>query len=147
MSVKLKNQDTLTERDLGYCRLVLRADNVLVMYCDEDTTFDENHLKVVVKVTGEMTNGTKCGNLIIAGKYSSVTSEARDFIATDEAIKYTLAEVYVIQSLAQRILGNFYLKFYKPRVPTKIFTDIQKAEKWLSHQLKRMDSLSKTPVS
>jgi hypothetical protein len=126
-----KELKTGVEIDLGHSRLVLRPDGILVMYCDEDTIYEVEQIKEVVEATGKLTGGKKCAQLTIAGKYSSVTRETRDFIATDEAVKYTSAEAYVIQSLAQRILGNFYLKFYTPKVPTRVFTDVEKAEEWL----------------
>jgi len=134
-----KEKETVVgvEQNLGHSKLVLRPDGILVMYCDDDTIYEVEQIKEVVEITGQMTGGKKCAQLTIAGKYSSVTSECRDFIATDEAVKYTLAEAYVIQSLAQRILANFYLKFYTPKVPTKVFTDMLKAEQWLQQILKK----------
>lgn len=131
MTGKEKTIDTIAETDLGHSKLVLRSDGILVMYCDEETVYDVAHIKEIIEATGKMTGGKKCAQLTMAGKYSSVSREARDFVATDEAVKYTSCEAYVIQSLAQRILGNFYLKFYTPKVPTRIFTNLEKAEEWL----------------
>jgi hypothetical protein len=38
----------------------------------------------------------------------------------------------VIKILGQRILGNFYIKFQKPMIPTKIFNNHEDALEWLN---------------
>lgn len=119
------------EIDLGHSKLILRSDNVLELICDDDTIYDVTIIKQVAVETGKLTGGKKCMQLTIAGKYSTISKEGREYAATEEAVEFTIAEAYVIQSLAQRILGNFYLKFNKPKVPTRLFTDKDKAEKWL----------------
>jgi hypothetical protein len=42
-----------------------------------------------------------------------------------------VADAFVIDSLAQRILGNFYLKFNKPQFPTRFFNSKEEALIWL----------------
>ena len=47
--------------------------------------------------------------------------------------KNTLADALVINSLAHKILANFYMKMNKPVKPTKIFTSQKKAVDWLKN--------------
>jgi hypothetical protein len=131
MKIATNDFSIISESDQGNCRLLYKSDGIMELQCDDDFVFDVEHIKMLVEKRGEMSNKHKFLQLTIAGKYSSVTKEGRDFMATEENLKYTLAEAIVIQSLAQRILGNFYLKFNKPKVPTRIFTDKAKAEIWL----------------
>lgn len=41
------------------------------------------------------------------------------------------AEAFVIKSVPQRLLGNFYMRNLKPIVPAKVFTEKEEATKWL----------------
>ena len=58
---------------------------------------------------------------------------------------FTLADSFVIHSLAQKILANFYLKISKPVLPTKVFNKPDEAEAWLqtldAEELQRMHKL------
>ena len=128
-----ENNAVISEAEFDHSKLILRADGILEMHCSDDAIFDTSHIQELVSKIGVMTNGKKCKQITIAGAYTSVTKEGREYMATDEAVLFTTVEAYVIQSLAQRILGNFYLKFNKPKVPTKMFTDREKAEKWLKN--------------
>jgi len=83
-----------------------------------------------------ITNNTKYVNLIIMQKYSSADHEARDYVGTEEAMALRIADAFVITSLPQRIVGNFYLNFNKPKVPTRFFTSEEEAEKWLRQFIK-----------
>ncbi len=131
MQLTYNKPEIKAEIDLGHSKLVFRSDNVLEMICDDDAVYDVKNIRQIILETGKLTGGKKCMQLTIAGKYSTVSKEGREYAATEEAVEFTIAEAYVIQSLAQRILGNFYLKFNKPKVPTRLFTDKDKAEKWL----------------
>jgi hypothetical protein len=61
----------------------------------------------------------------------TVTPEAREFAASEEASKNRIAEAILVNSVATRLTANFYIRFNKPRTPTRIFTDEQKAIEWL----------------
>jgi len=45
--------------------------------------------------------------------------------------KYKIADAFIIHTLSQKIIANFYLKIQKPVVPTKFFSNSMDAEKWL----------------
>ncbi len=77
----------------------------------------------------------KYPNLITVGKYTSVTKAARDFAASGEANVFTIADAYVLHSFHQKILGNFFMTFNKPKVPVKFFDDEKEAVQWLKKHL------------
>lgn len=117
--------------DLVHSTVCLRKDGILEIVCSDDTIMEVHHIREVLKATNEIGNGKRFPTITMAGKYTTVTKEAREFMATKEAVQFSIVEAYVIQSLAQKILANFYLKFNKPPVKTKIFTDKTKAILWL----------------
>jgi hypothetical protein len=57
-------------------------------------------------------------------------AEVMDFIA-NVANKHGKADAFVIHSLPQKILGNFFLKFKQPSIPTKFFSSEKSAIEWL----------------
>lgn len=92
------------------------------------TAKDSNEM---VEAAGKLGNFKKMPVLIIAGKGSLADKETREFAASKEGTKYASAVAFVIKSLAQKILGNAYLKINKPVVPTALFDNEEKAVKWL----------------
>jgi hypothetical protein len=60
----------------------------------------------------------------------SVTTEARKYMASVGAMGVT-AGALITGSQISRAIGNIFLAIDKPAVPTKLFTDEQKAREWL----------------
>lgn len=68
--------------------------------------------------------------MVIAGKFSSIESDARKWFENESV--HTDVEAYVIYNLAQRILFNMYKRFRLNKHPIKAFNSIEEAEKWLN---------------
>jgi hypothetical protein len=79
----------------------------------------------------QITKGKMLPILKIPGKYSSIDNEARKFISSPEAMKYSSAEAFVTTFLPHRIIGNFYMKINKPVKPTAFFETEKQAIEWL----------------
>jgi hypothetical protein len=109
----------------------LGDDGIMYMYMREGYTVEVEDLKELVKITGELGGGKKYPNLIKGGIYTSISSEARAYSATTESNLFTLADAFVIRSMAQKLLANFYLKFDKPVSPTRFFDAEKEAIAWL----------------
>ena len=68
----------------------------------------------------------------------SATKEAQDYIARDsKVIPYRLCESVIVNNFGLRLVVDFYIKFNKPKTPTKIFTNESKALKWAIEQKER----------
>lgn len=117
--------------DLGHSVLRMRNDGIIQINFGNKTDLDVKEVREILVATGYLTKSEKVLILNIAGSQTSATSAARDFAASDEATIYTLAEAYIVNNLAQKIIGNFYVNFHKPKAPTKIFTNETDAVKWL----------------
>ena len=61
----------------------------------------------------------------------SQSAEARAELAGPAADAVSCAVALVVASPLSRMIGNFYLGFNRPRVPTRLFTDVEEAERWL----------------
>lgn len=60
----------------------------------------------------------------------TMSKEARDYAAS-QGYNYFIASACVSDSLAVRLMVNFFNKFYSNKVPFKMFGDIESAKKWL----------------
>ncbi|MBE7443217.1 MAG: hypothetical protein HS119_12285 [Flavobacteriales bacterium] len=61
-----------------------------------------------------------------------ISKAAMEHFAKDSLTKgVRVAEAIVVDSLHNRILANFYLKFTKSHNPVKVFSDMDKAIDWL----------------
>jgi hypothetical protein len=117
--------------DLTHSVIVLRDDGIIELYANDHHVYIIEDVKENVKTFGELTGNEKVPVLIIGGSFSSLDDQTREFMATEESLKYSKAEAFLITSLAQKILINFYIKFNKPLVPTRVFTDKEEAIEWL----------------
>jgi len=67
---------------------------------------------------------------LIDARDGSLTSEARTY-AAENGMNYFIAAAIVSDSLAVRMVVNFFNTFYKHVVPFKIFSKEEEARKWL----------------
>lgn len=123
------------------------------IYCDiskviqlnEDTLFidiladvefeikDFNQLK---DAAFEIGKGKKFYNIINVGEFTTPNHEARTASTSVEGSIYKLADAFIIHSIPQKVIGNFYMAFHKPTVPTKFFTSLENAKEWID-QIKK----------
>lgn len=66
--------------------------------------------------------------------FVNISKEARELAAGKEMAKNSCAMAIMIDNIALRIFGNFYIKVNKPQRPTKLFTDRNEAIQWLKRQ-------------
>ena len=71
--------------------------------------------------------------MVDGSNYFSTTAELRQLIASDEYTQLRFATAIVTESLAGKIIGNFFIKVNKPASPTKIFSKEKDAFQWLNH--------------
>ena len=87
--------------------------------------------KMVVRTRLELTEGKSCPVFGQGINVSVIDKDAREYFASDEALKGIKAGAFYVDSVFQSFLLNFAFKISKPNVPTKIFNDKKKALKWL----------------
>jgi len=114
----------------GHTEVFLRPDNIVQLNA-ANHVFSIEDIKTNTRSIGELTNKQKTLVLVVAAEFSDMEKEARHFTSTAEAMKYSIAEAYVINSLAQRLLANFASTFLGFSVPVKFFNEIEPAVEWL----------------
>lgn len=95
----------------------------------------------------ELAKGLPYAVLVVADPFTSITEETRKHIATEEYRKVTLAKAILVSSLSQRLITNFYMRFNKPKTPTRSFTKRKDAIEWLRQVIIKSGTTSKNTAS
>lgn len=104
---------------------------VEVKWNPEIKEISKEHLVALTKAIKTLGKEQKMRVYINTYDFLAIDKEGREYSATPAAEKYTLANAILIDSLAKKILFNFYLKFNKPKVPLRAFQLKSQAFDWL----------------
>ncbi|MDI1234340.1 MAG: hypothetical protein PSX81_08665 [bacterium] len=114
--------------------LSMLDDRTLFLEFNDEVIIDLEAIKLIDKNCDALVAGRKLKRLVIAGKNTLITKEARVFgqVKSKEMRNIVIAEAVVVNTLPQKMVANFYFAFIKDFYPAKFFTDINKAKEWLS---------------
>jgi hypothetical protein len=101
-----------------------------VVPVNETEEFSVEDLKKLVNAQDEL-GGEKLPVLVLCAEHASTNSELLTTISKNKNNPYSKADAFVIKSMAQKILANFYIKINKPERPTKFFNNKDEAINWL----------------
>lgn len=87
-----------------------------------------------IAVTARLTKGKQRPVLVDLRQVRSQSADARAYLAGPDATRVSLAVALLISSPLSRAIGNFYLGFNRPEVPTRLFTNEDSAIAWLIAQ-------------
>lgn len=79
----------------------------------------------------DITGGKLMPFIFLAAEYVSVTKEAKENAIHIEDQSMCGASAVVVDTLAYKLIANFYLKVNKPKRPYKVFSNESDAVKWL----------------
>lgn len=116
--------------ELSFATLTLRDDGIVNTYVDLREAVSLDQAKELTDAYIKITKGKRTPHLFTANKFVIIEKDVMEFMR-DVANNYGKADAFVIDALPQKIVGNFYLKFVKPQVPTKLFRTEEKAIEWL----------------
>ena len=125
---------TSQEIKTKYAIFSILEEGIIRIVLQENAEIELDESKLMQKTSLELTNGAKFVALIDARAKVTVFKESREWGSTAEAQKNMLAQAILIDSLANRIVGNFIIKFHKPIAKTKLFTKEEEALNWLREQ-------------
>lgn len=69
-------------------------------------------------------------NLLDSGKMVEMEVDAQQLTSSAEFAKQMFAKAICVKSLGFRLIVNRYLKFFKPKVETKVFNSREEAIQW-----------------
>jgi hypothetical protein len=95
------------------------------------TTIDLDTAKEMVSKRQELFPDQKIAVLMDISNIKSVSKEARKYFTTEQSINNIIAGAFISDLVYHKILYNFFITFYKPKVPTRFFASKQEAFEWL----------------
>ncbi|TND07158.1 MAG: hypothetical protein FD123_3303 [Bacteroidetes bacterium] len=91
----------------------------------------------------KLTGGRFCILLIdVRNTNFNVASEVRAFASSEEGSSTRYADAILVDSLSNALVGNFYIRFNRPRIPTRIFKSEAKAMEWIKVQIEKAQKSS-----
>lgn len=121
----------IREIDLDASVVSLRNDGIIQIFMKPNRTMNLTDGKQIVEALSEIGGGKKFPLLFIAGNFTLANNEARQYAASKEANEYTIASVFVVNNIAQKMMGQAYLAFNHPITPTRIVTNEEDGITWL----------------
>jgi hypothetical protein len=116
--------------------LIKRDDQIYIYKAIKNSSIDLHTVKEMTKL-GDEWNGTKlCANLLDIRDVFFIDSKARAYGA-EQYRSHVAGQAVLIESRISSHFANLFLKFSRPKVPTKLFTKEDEALTWLKTQMER----------
>jgi hypothetical protein len=81
-------------------------------------------------------NSTEFGMLLVEfGHGSTIDKDAREYGSSKEGNNHTHGAALLVKSMAQQLIGEYYVKFNHPRYPTQVFHKRENALSWIREKL------------
>lgn len=107
-------------------------DKILFCQVKQDQVVDVSEINELIEYVKEFVGETPHFALTDFGGTLQSTSEARAIYAKSEyIIRNRIADALLVKSLGDRIIANFFVRVSKPKIPTHIFNNKQRALDWL----------------
>lgn len=117
-------------------KMIQGDDQIYSYIAIKNASIDIDTLKEMTK-TGDSWNGDKlCANLIDLRDVLFIDSKTREYAAAQYR-EHVAGQAILIESKISSYFANLFLKFSRPKVPTKICTDENEAIKWLKEQMSK----------
>jgi hypothetical protein len=129
--MSLSQSNIIAKIDLGHTVFIKKANGIVEAQCSDNFTYEIEHIKENLECLKSLAENGRLLMLNCLEPYTQLSAEARFFIAKGSHINIIKAEAFVIQSFAQKLIANFFIKVDKPKVPMNFFLKKEEAEKWL----------------
>jgi len=114
---------------------VIQGDDQIYSYIAiNNCTIDMATLEKMTEI-GDAWNGSRlCGNLVDIRDMLFIDSKTREYAAAQYR-PHVAGLAILIDSKISSYFANIFLKFSKPKVPTRLFSKEDEARKWLKEQM------------
>lgn len=109
----------------------LRDDGIMQYNIKPHTEYTEDDVKAANEAAGKLGAGKAYPNIIFIDHFLNADADCRKFAASEESNIYTIADAFVLNSVALKLIGNFYIKVNRPVRPTQICNTEEEALNWL----------------
>ena len=123
----------MTQCEIGKIGLI--DENIMLIDIDCEKKIEVDHICELNYEVHKLARFNKLYSIINYGAYSFPTKEAREMCAKEEVNNHILARAIVVHDLGQLIIAKHTIKQRKSNVPTRIFMEMRKAQRWV-HEMK-----------
>ncbi len=125
------NDDVISTRVIGPYHLFYKKNGIVFLRITGEIPETVELGKKMVEVLGEMVNYKKVPLLCQYDSGVIPPKENRDFWAKADACPYSSVDAFIVNSLAFRLIANFYLHVNRPERATQFFSNTADATAWL----------------
>jgi hypothetical protein len=122
---------TIKKLDYPDVNLQLKSNDIVYVTFKDDCNLDIPLQMRLLDYYKEITDNKLMHFMFFAAENVSLSKEARDNAVKIEDQSMLGATAVVVDTLAYKLIANFYLKFNKPKRPYKVFSKEEDAIKWL----------------
>jgi hypothetical protein len=127
----MQEEKVLKQVKIDEATVTLRKDGIVHVLFHKNVTLDLKLQMLLLNIYNEVTGQKKHPFIFEAFEGVTVTKEARENALRIESEAPGSAYAVVADSVAYRLLANFYLNIKKPLSPYKVFGKTEDAIKWL----------------
>ena len=122
--------DKIVHTNVAHIQLI---DDYLLTEFDDMCTIDVDEAKEMTKLTLKLCEGKPYPFITsMLGITVNINSDARDFFANNEDINsIRTMQAIIVNNTPSKLVANFFIKYHKPAVKTKLFTNFDEALKWV----------------
>ena len=113
-------------------------DGIMRIMLKKKSEINKNDVEENIKAYIEVSGDKKYAFLIYSEDGTVVyTDEARKKAKELEATFEKICMAVLVKTLGHKLVANFYLNFYKPNFPFRVFNKMEEAEDWCIQQNKK----------
>lgn len=112
-------------------QISLLKGNIVKMQFKQDIEAGIEDIKQNHEAAREISKSKKHLVLLDVRGFMTGSDKAKAFCASQNPVTYRIAVAVLVDSLAVRIRCNSFIKFNKPKVPTRMFSHEKQAIDWL----------------
>ncbi len=126
MVFKENFKETICNADVHYL-----SEGIVHIHYKEGSTYTVVESEKIFTTINTKTNLQKVRILLSGGDFVSHDEGSTKYNASDKVMERCSAVAMVTQNLANKLVANFFMRFYKPKSPVKIFSNPEDALNWL----------------
>jgi anti-anti-sigma regulatory factor len=104
---------------------------ILRIVIEPGARLDDDSTRQMMARTFELAAGRQLPTLVDARGVRAMSLGARQLAASDDVAAITKCLAILVGGPVSVVIGNFFMRVTRPRYPTRLFTDMGEAERWL----------------
>lgn len=130
--IKFNNQELVKTIEHDSFFLGMRSDGIAYFYLKNNVEITVELQNEFITAHNNLSEGKFYPIVYEFGENCNITKEARENGILTEGLTPISASVIIASNSIYQLIGNFYIKFNKPKKPYKVFKKMEDAINWLT---------------